>query len=148
MRAAVAHLKDPVLEILLFSVGGARYGVALDQVVGMVHDLPGNSLDDEEDGRLLLFEGRDVPVFPAGDFLRETVLDATPGEAIIFNDGQGLYGMAIDATDSVVDVTPGDDLYVLPPQQATDSCPCRPWAVLTVSDRPVILLDMSRVSVH
>ena len=36
MRASVAHMKDTVMEILLFTVGGARYGVALDQVVGVV----------------------------------------------------------------------------------------------------------------
>lgn len=149
MQGAVAHLKDPALEVLLFTVGGERYGVPLGQVVGLVRDLPPEPGREAEDGRILLFEGRDVPVFPAQDFLTDTATHAQiPREAIIFNDGKGLYGMAIDSTETVVDITPGDELYILPPQEATDACPCRAWAILTVGERPVIVLDMSGIAVH
>ena len=150
MRTHVAHMKDAVMEILLFRVGGARYGVSLDQVVGVVHEIPGDSPGtDTYEAQVMLFEGRDVPVFPADDFLADTGPDVSnPSEAIIFDDGSGLYGMAIDATDSVVGVSPGDDLYVLSPQEVSDFSPCRPWGILTVADRPVLLLDMSRVSAH
>lgn len=149
MHLVAPHLLDPVLEILLFTVGGVRYGVSLNQVVGLVHDLPGEEDSSDHEARFLLFEGRDVPVFPADDFLHDVGPDsASPREAIIFDDGCGLYGMAIDSTDSVVGVTSGDDLYVLPPQEATELTPCRAWGILTVAELPVILLDMSRVSAH
>jgi hypothetical protein len=142
-------MKDAVLEVLLFSVGGVRYGVPLNQVVGLVHDLPDDGRELGDETQLMLFEGRDVPVFPADDFLHDVGPDSEiPREAIIFDDGCGLYGMAIDGTDSVVGVTPGDDLYVLPPQEVTDMNPCRAWGVLTFAEKPVILLDMSRVSAH
>jgi hypothetical protein len=150
MRAAARHMKDPVLEVLLFSVAGVKYGVALRQVVGLVQDLPREEAWDlDEDAHLLLFEGRQVPVFPADDFLFDVgPRGGMPREAIIFDDGAGLYGMCIDSTHSVVEVTPGDDLYVLPPQEVTDQAPCRAWGILTLAERPVILLDMSRVSIH
>jgi hypothetical protein len=149
VHASAARLLDPVLEILLFTVGGVRYGVSLNQVVGLVHDLPGEDAAPDHEAQFLLFEGKDVPVFPADDFLHDVGPDAaTPREAIIFDDGRGLYGMAIDSTDSVVGVTPGDDLYVLPPQEATETTPCRAWGILTVAELPVILLDMSRVTAH
>lgn len=143
------QLKDPVLEVLLFRVGGVRYGVSLGRVMGLVRDLPGAETDPT-DVRSLLFEGKDVPVFPAADFLA----GMGPGtvaarEAILFNDGKGLYGMAVDAADGVVDITPGDELYVLPPEdELDDDAPCRAWGVLTVAERPVILLDVSLVAVH
>ena len=150
MDARVARMKDPMLEVLLFSVGGVRYGVALNQVVGLVHDVPeGSRYDADGAAQVMLFEGKDVPVFPADDFLHEVGPDSqNMREAIIFDDGRGLYGMAIDTADSVVGVTPGNDLYVLPPQEASDLSPCRAWGVLTVAEKPVILLDMSRVSAH
>jgi len=150
LRLRVAHMKDPVMEVLLFSVGGARYGVPLSQVVGLVQDLPQEgSPSPGYEGQVMLFEGKDVPVFPAEDFLHEVGPDSEdPRQAIIFDDGAGLYGMAIDSTDSVVGVTPGDDLYVLPPQEVSDLNPCRAWGVLTFAERPVILLDMSRISAH
>jgi hypothetical protein len=151
MRTAAAHLCDPVLEVLLFSVGGVRYGVCLDQVVGVVHDLPrdGDATPPSHQAQTLLFEGETVPVFPADDFLYDMGPEGSVSrEAIIFDDGRGLYGMAIDSTDTVVGVIPGDELYVLPPQAATAASPCRAWGILTVADHPVILLDMSRVLAH
>lgn len=150
MHTAAVRILDPVLEVLLFTVGGVRYGVSLNQVVGLVHDLPGeDATASEHEAQFLLFEGKDVPVFPADDFLHDVGPDsAAPNEAIIFDDGRGLYGMAIDSTDSVVGVTPGDDLYVLPPQEVTEMTPCRAWGILTVAELPVILLDMSRVAAH
>lgn len=148
MLARVAHMKDPVLEVLLFSVGGVRYGIPLSQVVGVVQDLPREGMARIE-AQTMLFEGRDVPVFPADDFIAEMGPHSeNPREAIIFDDGQGLYGMAIDGTESVVGVTPGNELYMLPPQEVTDLHPCRPWGILTMAERPVILLDMSRVTAH
>ena len=51
--------------------------------------------------------------------------------------------LPVDATGAVVEVTVGDDLYVFPPQDATDETPCRRWGWLASSDRPVLLLDMS-----
>ncbi len=148
MHPAVSRIKNPVLEVLLFSVSGVRYGVELGQVVGLVRDLPAEGARFEE-GQLLLFEGREVPVFPAEDFLH----DLGPGgcgsrEAIIFDDGRGFYGMAVDATESVREITVGDGLYVFPPQEATDIAPCRAWGLLSLAERPVLLLDMSRVAVH
>jgi chemotaxis signal transduction protein len=149
MYTEAAHLKDPALEVLLFTVGGEQYGVPLGQVVGLVRDLSPGLEEASDDGRILLFEGVDVPVFPARDYLHATAPRSRPArEAIIFNDGEGLYGMAIDGTDAVVDITPGDELYILPPEPPTDACPFRVWAVLTVGERPVIMLDMSRVAVH
>lgn len=138
------------MEILLFQVGGARFGVNFGQVVGMVKDLPDPTEHDVfGDPHTVLFSGRDVPVFPACDFLQEAAPPSQrPREAIIFDDGEGWYGMAVDSTDTVVGVIPGNDLYTLPPREATSMSPCRPWAVLTQSERPVILLDMSRVIVH
>jgi chemotaxis signal transduction protein len=142
------QLKDPVLEVLLFRVGGVRYGVTLNRVMGLVRDLP-DAKCDPCDVQTLLFEGKDVPVFPAVDFLRGTgPASERAKEAILFNDGKGLYGMAVDAADGVVDITPGDELYVLPPEEATEESPCRAWGVLTVAERPVILLDLSQIAVH
>jgi hypothetical protein len=143
------QLKDPVLEVLLFRVGGVSYGVTLNRVVGLVRDLPG-AKNDPFDVQSLLFEGKDVPVFPAGDFLLGTGPPSRRSrEAIILNDGKGLYGMAVDAADGVVDITPGDELYVLPPEDAEeDDSPCRAWGVMTVAERPVMLLDLSLVAVH
>lgn len=152
LHPTVARMKDPMLEVLLFKVGGASYGVALGQVVGVVHDLPPAAAEDADsfsEAQMLLFEGRDVPVFPASDLLHQTAPPTRkPREAIIFDDGRGLFGVAVDGTENVMGITPGVDLYALPPQEATDLYPCRPWAILTVAERPVILLDMSRVSVH
>jgi len=150
MRASVARIKHPVLEVMTFKVGQATYGVELGQVVGLVKDLPAEgSPDDWGDTDRVLFRGRDVPVFPAADFLADAV---TPGrktrEAILFDDGAGIYGMVVDRTGTVVEVTPGDDLYTFPPQMVTDSAPCRPWGLLTLQDHPVILLDMNSVTVH
>jgi hypothetical protein len=97
----------------------------------------------------MFFEGQEVPVFPAEDFLHDVgPASSGPSEAIIFDDGEGYYGVAVDATESVVCVTPGDGLYMLPPQEATDHTPCRAWGVLTMAERLVILIDMSRVAVH
>jgi len=138
------------MEILLFSVAGVRYGVPLSQVVGLVHDIPGeDGAAPGYEAQVMLFEGKDVPVFPAGDFLQEVGPSTREArEAIIFDDGSGLYGMAIDTTDSVVGVTPGNDFYMLPPQEATELSPCRAWGILTHAEKPVILLDMSRVFAH
>lgn len=150
MRARVAHMKDPVLEVLIFSVGGVRYGIPLSQVVGLVKDIPHQQGTQAPIGaQCMLFEGIDVPVFPAADFIAEMGPHSEdPREVIIFDDGQGMFGMAIDGTDSVIGVTPGSDLYVLPPQDVSDLYPCRPWGVLTHSEKPVLLLDMSRVTAH
>ncbi len=150
LRRAVARIKDPVMEVLLFQVGGAHFGVNFGHVVGMVKDLPDSSeADMTADPHLVLFEGREVPVFPACDFLQEAAPPSQrPREAILFDDGEGWYGMAVDSTQHVVGVTPGNDLYTLPPSEATMRSPARPWAVLSVSRKPVILLDMSRVVVH
>lgn len=128
MRAAVARLKNPVLEVLLFRVGGVRYGVELGQVVGLVRDLPPLGAGTMvEDAHLMLFEGRPVPVFPASDFLQTTGTDdRRPSEAIIFDDGRGLYGMAVEGTDRVMEVTVGDDLYVFPPRKRPTSPPAGP----------------------
>jgi hypothetical protein len=150
MRRSVARMKDPVLEVLLFQVGTARFAVGFGQVKGLVRDLPDPSeMDLTEDPHCVLFEGREVPVFPACDFMQGAAPPAQrPTEAIIFDDGAGLYGMAVDRTERVLSVTPGENLYTLPPRAATDANPCRAWAVLTVAEKPVILLDMSRVAVH
>jgi len=150
MRAAVARLKSPVLEVLLFRVGGVLYGVELGQVVGLVHDVPDARTEGSgADPHVMLFEGRPVPVFPPEDFLYTTgPAGGRHHEAIIFDDGSGLYGMSVEATESVREVTAGDDLYVFPPQEATDDAPCRPWGVLSLGQKPVLLLDMSRVAVH
>ena len=150
LRRAVARMKDPVLEVLLFQVGGARFGVSFGRVVGMVRDLPDPSEQDlAGDPHVVLFEGKEVPVFPASDFLSGAAPPAQrPREAIIFDDGRGFYGMAVDATEHVVGVTPGDGLYTLPPLGPDSNEACRAWAVLTLGSRPVILLDMSRVAVH
>ena len=150
MRRSAARLKNPVLEVLLFQVAGVQYGVELGQVVGLVRDLPHQDAGPVGGNpHLMLFEGRHVPVFPADDFLREIGPGSDrPQEAIIFDDGAGYYGMAVDSTGSVIEVTAGDDLYVFPPQEPTDGSPCRPWGWLALSDRPVLLLDMSQVAVH
>jgi hypothetical protein len=152
MRLGLGRLTDPVLEVLLFRVGGARFAVTLNQVVGLVRDLPdakGQGAPLTAEPQTMFFEGQEVPVFPAEDFLHDVGPGvAHPSEAIIFDDGEGYYGVAVDATESVLCVTPGDGLYMLPPQEATDMCPCRAWGVLTVAERFVILLDMSRVAVH
>jgi hypothetical protein len=150
MRASVARIKNPVLEVLLFRVAGVEYGVELGQVVGLVHDLPNQrTAPVGGDPHLMLFEGRHVPVFPADDFMRDVGPPSVcPREAIIFDDGGGYYGMAVDGTGAVVEVTVGDDLYVFPPQEVTDESPCRPWGWLAAGDKPVLLLDMSRVLVH
>jgi hypothetical protein len=71
-----------------------------------------------------------------------------PSQAILFDDGKGLYGMAVDATGDVVEVTPGDDLYTFPPQAVTDCTPLRPWGYLDLGERPVLLLDLAPVVVH
>jgi hypothetical protein len=145
-----------MLEILVFSVGGSRYGVALGQIVGLVRDVPDTgdpeAGDDSEAWTGLdtvLFEDRDVPVFRADDLLAHTACPSRhPREVLIFSDGCGFYGMAVDSTGSVVQVTPGDDLYTFPPQEVSDVSPCRPWGMLTVAERPVILLDMKALVVH
>jgi hypothetical protein len=143
-------MMDPMLEILLFKVGGVSYGLALGQVEGLIRDLPNPESDEQtEEAQVLLFDGRDVPVFPATDLLQQV----GPGcprsrEAIIINDGRGLFGIAVDCTESVVSVTPGSDLYTLPPQEYDSLHPCRPWGILTVGERPVMLLDVSQVSPH
>ena len=150
LRRSARRMMDPILEVLLFQVGGARFGVNFGQVVGMVKDLPDPcGADTLGEPHTVLLGGGEGPVFPGGDsLLMAAPPSGRPREAIIFDDGEGLYGMAVDATDAVVGITPGDGLYTLPPREATAASPCRPWAVLTQAERPVILLDMSRVIVH
>ena len=146
----LARFKNPLLEVLLFSVGGARYGVELGQVVGVIRDLPEmQDGPDADTGNSILFEGRSVPMFPASDVLHDAGTSARqPREVIVFDDGRGLYGMTVDSADQVVEVSPGDELYTFPPQEVSDVSPCRPWGLLTVAERPVILLDMTSVVVH
>jgi hypothetical protein len=150
MRANVARMMDPVIEVLLFSVGGVRYGVPLGQVVGLVKDL--EAATDAPRGavaQMLLFEGIHVPVLPADDFIQEMGPRVSRGrEAIIFDNGTGPYGVFVDAVHYVVEAVPGNDLYVLPPTEGEDPDAPRAWGVLTVAERPVLLLDLSHASMH
>lgn len=150
MRTNAARMMDPVIEVLLFSVGGVRYGVPTGSVVGLVKDLEsafpgGNGVC----AQMLFYEGRHVPVLPADDFIRELGPRASRGrEAILLDNGAGLYGISVDAIHDTVDAVPGRDLYLLPPREDEDPGAPRTWGVLTVAERPVLLLDLSHASLH
>jgi len=149
MRGRATRLKNPVIEVLLFQVAGVRYGVALGHVVGLVRDLSAVTGCGVFDPHVVFFEGRQVPVFPPEDFLSDVGPGGSvPNEAIIIDDGAGAYGIAVDCTENVVDVTPGSELYIFPPLDDAEPCTCRPWGMLTVAERPVLLLDLTRVGVH
>jgi hypothetical protein len=142
-------MTDPVIEVLLFSVGGVRYGVPLGQVVGLVKDLETSAGAPRASAQTLLFEGNHVPVLPADDFIQEMGPRVSRGrEAIIFDNGAGPYGVFVDAVHYVVEAVPGNDLYVLPPADGEDPDSPRAWGVLTVAERPVLLLDLSHASMH
>lgn len=143
-----ASVRTAALEIMLFTVGGTRYGIDLGQISGVVRELPEeHAFESWADESTILFRGRQVPVFMATDMLAPCAA-RSPKEVIIFNDGAGLFGMAVDSTDDVVEVSPGNDLYTFPPQEISEESPCRPWGLFTYCERPVILLDMTTVAVH
>jgi chemotaxis signal transduction protein len=150
MRAHVAHMKDSVLEVLLFSVGGVRYGVPLSRVVGLVQELDLDPLGPlPGTAQMVWFEERNVPVLPADDFLHGIgPRSSRPREIIIFEGGEEPYGVFVDATHSVVEVVPGNDLYFLPPAEEPEEMTPRAWGVFTFAERPVMLLDMARASIH
>jgi len=143
------RMKHPRFEALLFSVGGARYGIDLDSVAGLVRDLPEGVFESGTEPVTVLFDGNPVPVFPAGGFLPESPpRTLAPREVILVHDGRGLCGMAVDSTVGVVEVTAGDALYAFPPRGSAAGSSWRPWGVLTVDRRPVILLDPVPATVH
>jgi chemotaxis signal transduction protein len=150
MRAHVARMKDSVLEVLLFSVGSTRYGVPLSRVIGLVQEPELDPLGPPPGApQVVLFEGRNVPVLPAHDFLYEVgPASGRAREIIVLDDGEGPYGMFVDATHSVVQIAAGDELYMLPPGEDSEDSPRAAWGVFTFAERPVMLLDLARASIH
>ena len=66
-----ARMKLPRFEVLLFSVGGARYGIDVGSVAGLVRDLPDGVFETGGESITVMFEGSPVPLFPAAGFLPE-----------------------------------------------------------------------------
>ena len=139
-------MKDTVLEVLLFSVGSVRYGVPLARVVGLVQEPDMDPLGPPwGTAQVVPFEGHNLPVFPAEDFLHGVgPRSSRPREIIVLDDGKGPYGVFVDATHSVVEIAPGDDLYMLPPSEEEDGA----WGIFTYAERPVMLMDLPRASMH
>jgi chemotaxis signal transduction protein len=150
MRAHVVRMKDSVLEVLLFSVGNVRYGVPLSRVLGLVQEPELDPLGPKPGTpQVVLFEGCHVPVLPAHDFLHDIgPRNGRPREIIVLDDASGPFGIFVDATHSVVEIAAGDELYMLPPGEDDDRSPRAAWGIFTFAERPVMLLDLARTSVH
>ena len=150
MRGHVVRMKDSVLEVLLFSVGSVRYGVPLGRVLGLVKEPELDPLGPPPGmPQVVLFEGRNVPVLPAHDFLHDIgPQNGRPREIIVLDDVTGPFGIFVDATHSVVEIAAGDELYMMPPEEDSERSPRMAWGVFTFAERPVMLLDLARTSVH
>jgi chemotaxis signal transduction protein len=150
MRSHVVRMKDSVLEVLLFSVGSVRYGVPLSRVLGLVQEPELDPLGPPAGTpQVVVFEGRNVPVLPAQDFLFDIgPRNGRAREIIVLDDVSGPFGIFVDATYSVVEIAAGDELYMLPPGDEAEGSPRAAWGVFTFAERPVMLLDLARTSVH
>ena len=99
--------------------------------------------------QVVLFEGRNVPVLPAHDFLYDIgPQNGRAREIIVLDDLSGPFGIFVDATHSVVEIAAGDELYMMPPDEESEHSPRVAWGVFTFAERPVMLLDLARTSVH
>ena len=151
MRSHVVRMKDSVLEVLLFSVGSVRYGVPLSRVLGLVQEPELDPLGPPPGTpQVVVFEGRHVPVLPAHDFLYDIgPRNGHAREIIVLDDVSGPFGICVDATHSVVEIAAGDELYMMPPDETSEErSPRAAWGVFTFAERPVMLLDLARTTVH
>jgi chemotaxis signal transduction protein len=86
---------------------------------------------------------------PAHDFLYDIgPKNGRAREIIVLDDVSGPFGMFVDATHSVVEIAAGDELYMMPPDEESEHSPRVAWGVFTFAERPVMLLDLARTSVH
>ena len=149
MNRRSARQRHASLEVILFEVGGVSYGVDLSQVAGLVKDVPDDFQSPYEENCCILFQGKEVPVYRGEDFLSGGVNHSRElGEALILDDGSGLFGLAVDSTSGVVEVFPGDNLYTFPPQKVSADRLCEPWGVLDRNGRDFLLVDLRPGAVH
>jgi chemotaxis signal transduction protein len=135
------------LELLMFTVGGVHLAAPFEKVAGVLN--PATVLPTGTDEGFIDYQGRKIPLLRAENIFNIGVSTKDmPGAVILFRYGGGLYALAVDTAEDLLQITPGDRLYRFPPGDPGWSSLRRPWGFIELGDVPILLVDFGPVPVH